>query len=115
MVNARSTNEPNSDTKVCPCKAKNRECPIEDHCLDEGVIYEATVTTANDEKHYRGCTKNGFRLRWQAHKSNFRLPAYKTETSLSRYVWKLQDAGTEYSITWKIIDRVKLSSITSKN
>ena len=115
LLKSRSINVQNTDSNVCACKAKNRECPIEDHCLDECVIYEAIVTTANNEKHYIGCTKNSFRLRWQAHKSNFRLPAYKTETSLSRYVWELQDAGTEYSLKWKIIDRVKSSSITSKN
>ena len=59
--------------------------------------------------------KNAFRLSWQADKSNFRLAAYRKETSLSGYVWKLQDAGTEYSLTWKIIDRVQKSSISSKN
>ena len=38
-------------------------------------------------------TSNPFKQRFSSHKSSLKLPAYKTQTKLSRHVWELKEAN----------------------
>ena len=53
---------------------------------------------------YTGLTKNTFKQRYNGHKTNFRNKKHEHETTLSSHIWKLQDAGADYSIELSIID-----------
>ena len=58
--------------KTCNCR-KPAECPMEGNCLKESVIYQATVTTEdnNPPQTYVGLTENSFKTRYANHKTSF--------------------------------------------
>ncbi len=91
-------------TKKCNCRRGN-ECPLDGNCLQKGVIYQATVTTTNDNKQetYVGLTENTFKTRYTAHNSSFRNVGQKNATALSQHVWSLDDSSTPYTIKWKLL------------
>ena len=93
--------------KECNCR-KKEECPVENKCLQEGVIYQATIRRAdNKTDNYIGLTATSFKDRWRNHKSNFKTRNPKNATGLSKYIWKLQDQNIGYEISWKIVTRAK--------
>ena len=51
-----------ADERTCNCR-KNNACPVEGHCLDKGVIYEATVKSETETKKYVGLTEGTFKRR----------------------------------------------------
>ena len=66
------------------------------------MIYEAKVTTQNDDKRYIGLTTTSFKTRYSSHKANFNNRDKSNQTELSKHIWKLKDDGTPYNITWTI-------------
>ena len=61
-----------SDAKECNCIDKN-SCPLQKKCLTKSVVYEATLTTATQEKFKYLCLTEGtFKERYNMHKSSFR-------------------------------------------
>ena len=50
------------------------------------------------------CHLDTFKQRYNGHKTNFRNKKHEHETTLSSHIWKLQDAGADYSIELSIID-----------
>ena len=54
---------------------------------------------------YIGLTSDQFKVRYRNHTKSFRNIAYRNETCLSNYVWKLKDEGIQHNVTWKILDR----------
>ena len=57
--------------KTCNCKSKE-ECPVQGKCLENQVIYRATVTEQSGKKHtYTGLTSNTFKSRWDGHNYTF--------------------------------------------
>ena len=87
----------------CNCRVKN-DCPVGGECLKKGVIYQAEVTR-NDNKvdTYIGLTATSFKERWRNHKSSFKTRNTKNSTTLSKYVWGLQDQNIGSEIKWKIV------------
>ena len=74
-----------SDAKECNCRDKN-SCPLQKKCLTKSVVYEATLTTATQEKFkYLGLTEGTFKERYNMHKSSFR-----------------HDEQKNYTISWRI-------------
>ena len=54
--------------KECNCRKKN-ECPVENKCLQEGVIYQATVERGDNRTDtYIGLTATAFKDRLRNHK-----------------------------------------------
>jgi hypothetical protein len=95
------------DQKECNCRKKN-ECPVENKCLQEGVIYQATVERGDNRTDtYIGLTAKAFKDRWRNHKSSFKTRNPKNATGLSRYIWNLQDQKIDFEITWKIVSKGK--------
>ena len=90
--------------KGCNCPNGPDNCVVEGgHCLTDNVVYcgqlnyeqEHPITRVkeNVRKDYFGLTSNQFKIRFSSHKSSIKLPAYKTQTRLSRHVWKLKEAN----------------------
>ena len=111
-------NNPKTETqakiKSCNCQ-KKAECPLQNKCLhDDGVVYQATVTQENGKiDTYVGSTKD-FKERHRNHKKSFKLAAYKTETELSVFLWKLKSENIIYSLKWKVIDKGKIFNPVTK-
>ena len=73
----------------------------------KSVVYKATVkenSNNNTAETYTGLTKSTFKQRYNGHKTSFRNKKHEHETTLSSHIWKLQDAGADYSIELSIID-----------
>ena len=93
--------------KLCNCR-KGKVCPLGGKCLIENMIYQATVTPTNppdEPKTYIGLTANTFKQRLANHTKSCKYEKYRKETTLSEYIWSLKDEGTDYELSWKIIDR----------
>ena len=68
--------------------------------------YQATVMPeVGDPETYIGMTSTPFKERLANHEKSFNHLKYSTETSLSKFIWKLKGKKIGYSITWRIVDR----------
>ena len=85
--------------KNCTCQRKT-ECPLENKCNRQNVVYKATTQEEN-KKTYIGVAKN-FKKRYYSHKDTFRHEEKRSATALSEHVWK-QNLGSEPDIKWEII------------
>jgi hypothetical protein len=86
----------------CNCRDKNN-CPLPGRCTAQNVIYQATVSTDNDTKHYIGLTATTFKTRYTSHKATFRDRGKRNNTELSKHIWDLKESDTTYNIKWKIL------------
>ena len=93
--------------KECNCR-KADECPVQGKCLQNGVVYQATVSRNDGEiDTYIGLSEPPFKDRFRNHKSNFKTRNPKNATRLSKHIWNLQDKNIGYEISWKIVSRAK--------
>ena len=95
----RSTNK---TTKNCNCKVK-ASCPLKGNCIQETVIYKATVSANSEEKTYIGSTEGLFKQRYYNHKSDFTNEANKYNTALATYIWECKNNNIETSVSWEIL------------
>ena len=91
------------DKRTCNCR-KNDICPVEGHCLDEGIIYEATIKSDSEEKKYVGLTEGSFKRRLYGHRQSFKNSNLRNATELSKHIWCLKEQGKDYELSWSIID-----------
>ena len=100
--------------KECNCQ-RSVNCPLDNKCLIDSVIYQATVSQPSKEKEdiYIGLSADKFKLRWANHKKSFKNETYQYETTLSQHIWDLKRSDIPYNIQWKIIDRGKQFSPVS--
>ena len=92
----------NTNDKKCSCQNKP-SCPLKGECLQETVIYKATVSTNNSKKTYIGSTELTFKERFYGHTSDFRHEQNRTNTALASYIWECKDKHIDYSIEWEIL------------
>ena len=91
---------------LCNCvKKKKDQCPLQQKCLTENVIYQATVKTSTEEKIYVGSTGRSFKARFGEHKHTLRHQG-SSQTELSKYVWAQRAKGEEPQIQWKILHKI---------
>ena len=59
-----------------------QECPIENNCQQQDVVYQVTVVNKNkgEIKKYIGSTTE-FKTRYNAHKNSFKNDKYKNSTT----------------------------------
>ena len=100
----------NSDNCNCqddPELEIQEDCPLNENCLEKGIVYQADVFPANATeqtkplKIYYGQSENTFKKRWTGHRYNFNHRD-SDHTTLSTYVWKCRDEGFEPTIKWSI-------------
>ena len=89
----------------CNCqKSKKGECPIPGACNQDGVVYQASVTTNDGRKEdYVGLAKH-FKKRWHKHKATLKDSEADGQTTLSRYVWKKRQEGLDPKIEWRFLE-----------
>ena len=66
---------------------------------------QATVKTRTEEQTNTTYTK--FKLRLNKPEKNLNHEQYRTNTSLSSYLWDLKNDGKQYDIEWDLIGRAK--------
>ena len=94
------------EEKGCNCWDKTA-CPVANKCLKTNVVYKATAEYEDKTEHYIGMTENSFKTRYTLHKSSLRHSKNRNQTELSNLIWSLNDKGTDYKLTWKIIGRAR--------
>ena len=107
---------PQEDERTCSCtKEKKKDCPMNGQCLQKDIIYQATITQEDQTKnHYTGLCSTNFKARLAVHKQSFKSENI-SQTSLSKFIWKLKKKGIKYETTWKIQDRgVPFNPLTNK-
>ena len=106
--NSKVLTETEEEVKTCSCpKNRKNECPLDQKCLTDNLVYQATVTLPNNEtKTYIGQTSTDFKARLSTHKHSFKNPNVN-QTRLSKYILQLKSEGVEPDISWKMIDRGK--------
>ena len=84
------------DKKTCSCpKDKKADCPLDQQCFSENIIYQAIVSEPNKKTTYIGQTSVTFKARLAVHKQTFNdISEDKTsQTALSKHVIKLKKKG----------------------
>ena len=94
-------------TKTCSCpKTRKSQCPLQQQCLADNIIYKATVTTPSGVKEYIGSTGRTFKERFSEHTHALRHRNSQRSTTLSKHVWKARDAGETPEIKWAIVHKM---------
>ena len=111
----------------CSCPKRKRdanECPLAGQCIEEQVVYQATVKVNVDDgapavpdQTYLGITEPEWKLRHGNHKQDFKKVSQRGRTCLSKYIWSLKDKGLveerDYNITWALVSKASSFSPTS--
>ena len=100
-------------TKECNCRVPTN-CPLEGQCQTKNIVYQATVTSQKGSYIYIGACDTEFKKRWYNHKSSFKLEHKRTDTELSKYIWKLREDNITFNLSWKILKQANSYSNTSK-
>ena len=68
-------------------------------------MYSAEVTSANEEntKVYIGISETPFKTRFRNHQKSMNHRKYQKDTELSKLIWELKDAGTDFTVKWSIM------------
>ena len=97
LKNAKKPGE-NQPQTVCNCRNEN-ECPLEGECLQNEIVYQATVTIRWETETYVGLTATDFKTRWRNHQMPFKHEKRRNDTELSKYLWRLKEKKEGYSIS----------------
>ena len=100
----RTKTTPKISEPTCSCSNK-QNCPLNQNCKANNIVYKATVSTKNDENYYIGLSKTDFKKRLANHYTSFSKDQYKNSTSLSTHIWKLKNEKIPYNIKWEIVTK----------
>ncbi len=104
ILNSSTLNTDTVPPKQCNCR-KPSECPLDNHCLEECVIYEASVSSEEGCKQYLGLTEGPFKTRFNQHKASFAHASKASDTALSKYVWDLKQREANFEIKWRVVEK----------
>ena len=101
--NSNNTNNNNN----CNCRLTN-QCPMENKCVIENVVYKATIFSKlnpSDYKIYFGTAMGLWKERYYNHKTSFKLEAHKNDTALSQYYWEIKKYDPNPTVLWSVVSR----------
>ena len=87
--------------KECNCRVRS-DCPLDNKCLSDNMVYKADVNCNDDIFTYYGLTAPDFKKRIANHNTSFKNVAYKGKTSLSTFIWSLKNQNKNFDIKWSI-------------
>ena len=99
---SKQTDKDTKEEKSCNCR-KSAECPLQGKCLQQTVVYKATIKTPTDTKTYIGSTENTFKQRYYAHKNDMNKIQNRHTTTLASYIWECKDRGVEPKVHWEVL------------
>ena len=77
---------------------------MNNQCQKKGVIYQAEVKSEDNRiEKYIGLAATTFKERYSNHMSSIRTRNPKNSTTLSKYIWSLEDKGVGYTLSWKFV------------
>ena len=101
ILNKAQNPRENQPKKMCNCR-NEKECLLEGECLQNKIVYQATVTTrgvTGTTETYVGLTATDFKTRWRNHQMSFKHEKRRNDTELSKHLWKLKEKKEGYSIS----------------
>ena len=102
-----------TDEKECNCRKKD-QCPLDEKCLTQNVVYQATVSTQSSPETYISLATN-FKERYRNHTASFQHQIKRNETELSKHIWALKDNNKPFDIKWRIIKQCRpYSNVSNK-
>ena len=99
-----------NNTRNCNCRVPN-QCPVNNECLTENVVYQATLPSGVN---YIGMTSNTFKTRYNNHKQSFKSEYKKNTTTLAQYIWNNKLTPSPH-IEWKILKRCSVYQPGQRN
>ena len=81
-------NRLNEGRNKCNCRRRD-QCPLQNQCLLENVIYRGMVQTEGREYRYIGACSTKFKARWANHKHSFANSKLRNTTSIAKLVHEL--------------------------
>ena len=81
---------------------------MEGKCRSEDIIYKCVVAaTGHPQKVYLGTAEGDFKQQYYNHKKSFENRKNANETSLSKYIWKMEDKhNTTPILMWYTVKSV---------
>ena len=73
-----------TNNKTCSCRQKS-DCPLNQNCLSECLVYNAAVNTSATKNYYGTCEKS-FKERYKNHTSSFRSKSCQKCAELSNHI-----------------------------
>ena len=112
MKRGRNSNE---------CIEEGSHCLTDKVCylgkLDYKISHLVTRTQVKIKKKYFGLTQNSFKSRYSGHKTSFKCLKYKTQTRLSRAIWRLKESNPPipFKLKFSILKLARAYTRESKN
>ena len=111
----RKANQLERDQNIKTCNSRNKnDCPLEGECLQNEIVYQATVTTREKNETYVDLTATEFKSRWRNHQMSFKHEKKRNDTELSKYLWELKENKEQFTMSWKILAKARAYSNLSK-
>ena len=85
----------------CNCR-DTASCPLDGKSLTSSIVYKGTIQKASGNVNYLSVSESPFKERYNNHTKAFRNRKYEKDTELSKLIWKLKDAGEQYTLSWSI-------------
>ena len=99
---------------ACNCRVKT-SCPLNGDCQVQCIVYEAEVKADGEDSNiYTGLSEPPFKVRFANHQTSMKHRKYENSAELSKRVWQLRDSGKEPQVTWRVVEKSRAYSTTSK-
>ena len=86
--NKKLINSSNHHAQPCNC-TKKEDCPLEEKCRTENIIYKCIVSTSgHPDNVYIGTVEGDFKKRYYNHVSSFKNETQMNKTILAKYFWE---------------------------
>ena len=93
-----------TNNKTCSCRQKS-DCPLNQKCLSECLVYNAVVNTSRTKNYFAICEKN-FKERYNNPTSSFKNKSRQKSKEVSSCIWELKENRKNYTIDWLISVKV---------
>ena len=106
--------KPHDQRPKCNCRKKG-QCPTEENCLVNDVVYKCDLTRPLPKKVHLGLAEGEWKSHFYKHKLSFKHKRYSTKTTLSSYMLHLKIVSSETpNLKWSVLRCVPPYSNISK-
>ena len=88
----------------CNCR-KKEICQVPGKCNQDGVVYQATVTSGTGRVETYVVLANNFNSRYPKHNKCLLDETAEGGTALSNHYWQEKNAGRDPKVSWKFLER----------
>ena len=103
----KQTLQPRAET-ISVCRCTEDPCPLQGGREIKDIVYEAKININNVQVgKYFGLTSTKFIRRFSNHMKSFKNVTYRSESTLSKNVWKQKDKGLNPDVTFSLKCKAK--------